>query len=82
MKSTPVLLMLIGSALIFQSCKKTEKETVAPAANVPSIFTQPLPAAPQTTAARSFFKTVQPEQSANTPQHSTSNSTPSSYAKT
>jgi len=117
MKSTPVLLMLIGIALIFQSCKKNEEETVAPAANAPSIFTQPLPAAtktesekpaastnaptgqppklnpphgqpfhrceipvgapldgssapaaPQTTAARSFFKTVQPEQSANTPQ--------------
>ncbi len=129
MKSITVLLILIGSAIFFHSCKNTEGETVPSATNAPSIFTQPLPAATktesekpaastnaptgqppklnpphgqpfhrceipvgapldgspapaaaQTTAPRSFFKTVQPDQSANTPQQ-TALQTPPPAAK-
>lgn len=60
MKSTPVLLMLIGGALFFHSCKKTEEETAVPAANAPSIFSQPLPAATNTESEKPAASTKAP----------------------
>lgn len=45
MKSISILSILLSSLFLFHSCKKSEEEIATPAANAPSIFTQPLPAA-------------------------------------